>query len=71
MLFGNFNKSVVIDGNKLNDTIRAFNELGINEYEFIELGLGNTGLWCVMFKAKKKTFYKFLTKVRVNYISCR
>lgn len=71
MLFGNFNKSVVIEGEKLNDTIRAFNELGINKYELVELGLGKSGLWCVMFKTNKKTFNKFLTKVRVNYISCR
>ncbi len=71
MLFGKFNRSVVISSDKLNDTIRAFNKLGIDEYQFVELGLGNSGLWCVEFKAKKKSFEKFLTMIRVNYISCR
>lgn len=70
-MFGKFNKSVVISDDKVADTVRAFGELGIDKYEFVELGLGKTGLFCVAFKANKKTFVEFLTKVRVNYISVR
>ena len=70
-MFAEYNKSVVIDGSKITDTIRAFNELGVNKYEFVELGLGKSELFCVSFKASKKTFVKFLTKIRVNYISVR
>ena len=70
-MFAEYNKSVVIDGEKMMDTIRAFNELGINKYEFVELGLGKSNLFCVSFRASKKTFVKFLTKIRVNYISVR
>lgn len=71
MLFGKFNRSVVIANDKMVDTVRALNELGISEFEFAELGLGKSGLWCVMFHCKKKTFVEFLTKVRVEHISCR
>ena len=70
-MFAEYNKSVVIDGDKLTDTIRVFNELGINKYQFVELGLGKSNLFCVAFRASKKTFVKFLTKIRVNYISVR
>ena len=70
-MFAEYNKSVVIDGEKMMDTIRAFNELGINKYEFVELGLGKSNLFCVSFRASKKTFVKILTKIRVNYISVR
>ena len=70
-MFAEYNKSVVVDGSKITDTIRAFNELGINKYEFVELGLGKSELFCVSFKANKKAFSKFLTKIRVNYISVR
>lgn len=71
MLFGKFNRSVVINNDKMIDAVRALNELGISEFEFAELGLGNTGMWVCMFHCKKKTFAKFLTKVRVEHISCR
>lgn len=66
-----FNKSVVVSGEKVIETIRAFNELGVNEYEFVELGLGKSELFCVAFRCNKKTFYKFISKVRVEYISSR
>lgn len=71
MLFGKFNRSVVINDEHMVDAVRALNELGISEFEFAELGLGKSGLWCVMFHSKKKAFAKFLTKVRVEHISCR
>lgn len=70
-MFAEYNKSVVIDGSKVTDTIRVFNELGVSKYEFVELGLGKSELFCVSFKANKKTFNKFLARVRVNYISVR
>ena len=70
-MFAEYNKSVVIDGDKLLDTIRVFNELGISKYEFVELGLGKSNVFCVAFRASKKTFNKFLARVRVNYISVK
>lgn len=66
-----FNRVVVINEEKVADTIRAFDKLEINEYEFIELGLGQSGIWSVCFKANKKQFHKFISMVRVNYIAKR
>ena len=70
-MFVGFNKSVVIDGNKITEAIRAFDELGVDKYEFVELGLGKSNVFCVMFRCNKKTLKKFLTKVRVRYISVK
>ena len=70
-MFKKFNKCVVLNENKLSACIRAFQELGINEYEFVELGLGKSGVWCVSFKSNRKQFNKFIGRVRVNYIASR
>lgn len=72
MFFNKYNKCVVVSDNKINDTLRVFNELGISEYEFAELGLGKARVWCVSFKSSKKQFNKFISsRVRVEYIASR
>lgn len=66
-----FNRVVVISEEKVADTIRAFDRLEIDKYEFVELGLGNSGVWSVSFNCNKKQFVKFIGMVRVEYIAKR
>lgn len=70
-MFDKFNRVVVVDEEKIMDCMHAFNELEIDRYELVELGLGKSGVWCVAFKCNKKDFNKFIGRVRVNYIAKR
>ena len=65
------NKRVVVSDKKLADAFCALQELDVKDYEIFHLGIGKHGNWMVAFAASKKTFYKFLTMVRVEYISQR